>query len=357
MNKNRVALDFPVPPADFTGTETSPTVKRRRDERIDIVKGIAMFLIVSIHTEVFGKIGTPYPVIAVPLFFFLSGFYDNTHQPFRTWFPRSFLSLFVTGVIWVLITFAFTKTLTYIKDGSFTVSATWEDPLVAGKVTWFLFALFYAKLLTAAVHCTHLLKPMLWVSLVAAALVSRYDLPLLLDEGISALPFYLAGKLAYPHIKKWIQHKALVIVSLLSFALMPQAWFPYLLVSYDSDKPVFLYPLAFLVSILSFVFFLWLGTNLRRCTWLANFGKESLGVMLIHPILLHTTAVVLNRLFVPGSTPWIALFLLAYFAVCFLCYHLSVLCKRYCPILLGSTRRGATVVASGSAKLFRRYGA
>lgn len=46
----------------------------KRDEFVDVAKGIAMLLVVRIHTEVFGVINAPYPVIAVPFFFFISGF-------------------------------------------------------------------------------------------------------------------------------------------------------------------------------------------------------------------------------------------------------------------------------------------
>jgi fucose 4-O-acetylase-like acetyltransferase len=61
-----------------------------RDTFVDIAKGIGMLMIVRIHTEVFSTISCPYPIIAVPLFFFLSGFYDNTTKPLKEWLPKSF---------------------------------------------------------------------------------------------------------------------------------------------------------------------------------------------------------------------------------------------------------------------------
>lgn len=73
----------------------------------------------------------------------------------------------------------------------------------------------------------------------------------------------------------------------------------------------------------------------EKCTWLANFGRRSLGIMLTHMLMLHTVAVVLNRVFEKGSISWIITFLAAYVLVCFAAYWLTVLIERYCPILLG----------------------
>ena len=55
-------------------------MEKQRDTYVDIAKGIAILLVVRIHTEVFAVLPAPYPIVAVPLFFFLSGFYDNTNK-------------------------------------------------------------------------------------------------------------------------------------------------------------------------------------------------------------------------------------------------------------------------------------
>jgi fucose 4-O-acetylase-like acetyltransferase len=51
-----------------------------RDTYVDVAKGVLILLIVSIHAEVFSVIGTPFSFIAVPMFFFMSGFYDHKHS-------------------------------------------------------------------------------------------------------------------------------------------------------------------------------------------------------------------------------------------------------------------------------------
>ena len=55
-------------------------LNRKRDTYVDVAKGIGILLIISIHTEVFGVMGYPLSFIAVPVFFFMSGFYDRAER-------------------------------------------------------------------------------------------------------------------------------------------------------------------------------------------------------------------------------------------------------------------------------------
>ena len=41
-------------------------MSKQRDLYVDVAKGIAMLLVVRIHSEVFGVLQVPYPIIAVP---------------------------------------------------------------------------------------------------------------------------------------------------------------------------------------------------------------------------------------------------------------------------------------------------
>lgn len=119
---------------------------RQRDEYVDVAKGIAILLIVCIHTEVFGKIGNPLAFIAVPVFFFMSGFYDRTERGLKIWLPKSLKSLILPAFIWIVLATAYIQFLGFVKD------KLWgELPFdcyhIAGNngPAWFLFALLYAK--------------------------------------------------------------------------------------------------------------------------------------------------------------------------------------------------------------------
>lgn len=312
-------------------------LNKQRDVYVDVAKGIAMLLIVRIHTEVFGVINAPYPVIAVPFFFFLSGFYDNTYKPIKEWLPKTFKRLFLVGIFWVIISFAYISLLHYLKDHTISIDVSVTQPLIGGRATWFLFALFYAKCGTWLINKTripaYIILPLL---ILFGGVISRIDLPLLLDEGIAAIPFYYAGKICYPLINKyWKITCWLAVIGVICIVLMPMNWFPWVLVSY-TEHPSYMYPVFFLMIICSFATFLWISKKLESQRWLANFGKQTLGILVLHPLMLHTCAITLNRVMEKGSTPWIISFLGCYVIVCFLCYFCSLWISKHIPILLGA---------------------
>ena len=125
---------------------------KHRDYSVDILKGLAMLMVVRIHTEVFSFINAPYPIIAVPLFFFLSGFYDDTQKPIKEWLPKTIKRLIVPGILWIVISFIYLSTLHYIKYKTIEIDFSIEQPIIANQVLWFLFALFYAKIYTFALN-------------------------------------------------------------------------------------------------------------------------------------------------------------------------------------------------------------
>lgn len=313
----------------------------KRDIFVDVAKGIAMLMVVRIHTEVFGVINVPYPIIAVPLFFFLSGFYDKSNRPIKEWFTKTFRSLILTAIIWIVIKTIYLGVLSFIKDGSYPHSAISFINLFKPGVMWFLFALFYAKIGMWVVYKTKLPDYIMFpLSMFLGAVIYRTNLPLLLDEGIAALPFYYLGKICYPYIRNNSRYlKWLALIGLLCIGLMSMSWYPYVLVPVQNSCPIFLYPVYFLMAAFSFATIIWLSKKLENQKWLSNYGTQTLGILVLHPLMLHTTAVVLNRIFEKGSTPWIIIFLVAYVIVCVLSYYLSLLIMKHCPILLGGKKK------------------
>lgn len=320
-----------------------------RDNFVDIAKSIAIIAVVRIHTECMGYMHIPYPVIAVPLFFFLSGFYDRSEKSIREWGIKAFYSLIVTAAIWSTITWGFHTISNSLKDHFFSLDSipfSIYKPFIGNGVTWFLVALFNAKILLWIIIniCNHATKNKKRQTIMAGTLSiclgtfsSIFNLPCLLDEGMAALPFYFAGKIFYPHIKDIIRNKSLIIIGLFILCLMPCRWFPYVLIVMG-NHPFFLYIPFYIAILLSFVPVLSLCTFLGRHTWLAKVGRESLGIMVIHPILLHSSAVVLNRLLDKGSTLWCACFSVAFIFVCILSYLLSKYIRKHYPILLGTRK-------------------
>lgn len=93
----------------------------KRDAYIDIAKGICMLLIICIHAEVFGVIGMPLTFIAVPMFFFMSGFYDRSEKPLNSWLIKSLRTLILPAVVWTIVGRGYGMVLKYIKSGGRTL--------------------------------------------------------------------------------------------------------------------------------------------------------------------------------------------------------------------------------------------
>ena len=122
---------------------------KQRDNYIDVAKGLAMLMIVRIHTECMGGAGIPYPIIAVPFFLFLSGMYDKSELPIAKWLPKTFKSLIVTGIIWNVIGYLYLMFLQYVKDGNPNWGIILDWPFAGDGTVWFLAVLFVTKLLIA----------------------------------------------------------------------------------------------------------------------------------------------------------------------------------------------------------------
>lgn len=310
---------------------------KNRDTYVDVAKGIGIMLIVSIHTEVFGVMGYPLSFIAVPVFFFMSGFYDRAERNIGQWFPKSLRTLILPAIIWILVVTAYIKLLGYAKDRS------WGDnPFNLFNMVgyngpaWFLFALLYAKMLTWGLIKTKLPKFAIWGgSFLVGYLGINMNMPLLFDEGCAALPIYVTGKYCYPYLRKILETKWLLVAGVAALCLYFWHHVSFVIVPQTNGDFAPFYLVALGVMFMCFVPFMFVSEKLHNQRWLISLGQRSLGIMLLHSPMCHTAAVVLNRVFEPDSTAWIACFLVAYVAIVFVAYWATVVIEKYVPVLLG----------------------
>lgn len=310
---------------------------KQRDTYVDVAKGIGIMLIVSIHTEVFGVMGYPLSFIAVPVFFFMSGFYDRSERNIGQWLPKSLKTLILPAIIWILIATAYGKILGYAKDRSWG-----ENPFSLYNMTggngpaWFLFALLYAKVLTWGMIRIKLPKFVLWGgSLLIGYAGMNINMPLLFDEGCAALPFYVTGKLAYPYLREIMENKGLLVAGIIALCLYLWHLVSFMIVPQSNGNFAPYYLVALGLMLLCFVPFLFISEKLQNQKWLVSLGQHSLGIMLLHAPMCHTAAVILNRVFEPASLYWIVSFLIAYVGIVWISYLSTILIERYVPLLLG----------------------
>ena len=311
---------------------------KQRDNFVDIAKGIGILLIVCIHTEVFGVIGMPLTFIAVPIFFFMSGFYDRSEKkPISKWLPKAIRTLVLPAVIWVLIVTGYIQFLGYLKDNNWGNSPfDWYNINGDNGPAWFLYALLYAKLLTWIMVKSRLPKIIIGgASLLVGYLGIKINLPLFFDEGCVAFPLYITGKYMYPYLSKILSNIYLVVlgVAALGAFVLHKVSFTIVPISNGDYSPSYLLAVGLLV--LCFLPCLWLSAKCVKFSWLSHIGQASLGIMLLHAPMCHTAAVVLNRVFEVGTSIWIMCFLLMYIVIVILSYSLTKIIEKYCPILLG----------------------
>lgn len=310
---------------------------RERDKYVDVAKGIAILLIVAIHTEVFGKIGNPLAFIAVPVFFFMSGFYDRSEKGLKVWFPKTLKTLLLPAVVWVVLVTLYVQSLGFLKNrawGEFPFD--WYHAAGKNGPAWFLFALLYAKCILWGLRKTRLPKLIIGgASLAIGYLGMNVNMPLYLNLGCAALPLYAAGKCGYSYMQRLLASKPLLLLGTIALLAYCSGYVSFTIIPQGTGMYAPFYLVALTAIALAFIPFLYVAAKLRGQKWLGCLGQHSLGVMLVHTPMCHTAAVVLNRSFAVGSPLWIACFLIAYVLIVLMAYGLTILLERYCPVLLG----------------------
>ena len=241
----------------------------------------------------------------------MSGFYDRSEKPMIEWLPRIVQRLIRPAVICVIIGNVFMKLLGYVKTGVIEpYSFDLLNPQNGNGPVWFLIALLYSKIITGCMVRSKLPKLVLFVcSLVIGYIGATYQMPLLIDEGMAALPLYYTGMLAFPYLGDIMKIWWVNIIGIGVF-------------------------IVFMTThLLVFIPILTFSKKLGNAKPLVALGERTLEVMLVHTLICHVTAVLLNRLFVVGSGMWICLFLVSYLFIVFLSYCVGVLLKKYIPVL------------------------
>lgn len=173
-----------------------------RNVTVDVAKGLCILLVVCIHAEVFGYVPMPFTFIAVPMFFFMSGFFDHTDMAFKRLAGRNLKSLLLPAAIWTVVGVSYGMLLTLLKGDHPTYTFDPMNPCSGNGPCWFIVALVWVKLfswLFDHLRVDHKLAAA--ISLVLGYVGINQQMPLYFDEGFAALPLYLVGKRLYPHLE------------------------------------------------------------------------------------------------------------------------------------------------------------
>ncbi len=236
----------------------------------------------------------------MPLFFILSGFIDNNKRTFPETIKRNFKTLIVPYIAFSIITYVWWLII-YFRHESFNPHDAFISPLIGMLLgdpsiatsnpgfahmtngpLWFLFALFWCKLVFKAGFFHKYLLLAINVCCVALILLlkqSHFNLYFSIDSGLMALPFYTFGFYLKRVIDKpkyqWYQTLLIVIAGITASYFLSRLNGKGSMVLDDYGKNIFLFYINGIVFSLSIMFFSRLFSNVYF-TFLAYMGRNSI---------------------------------------------------------------------------------
>ncbi|MBR6124550.1 acyltransferase family protein [Candidatus Saccharibacteria bacterium] len=231
---------------------------KTRDESFDIMKGFLILMVIVGHLRT-GRLGLLVYSFHLPIFFMIAGYFfrqRNLELELRTDFRRLLLPYIFTS--FVIIVIACTRCFLFGTDELFekVLCVLWGS----GKITrnqifgyylwtspiWFLYAMFWARIIFSYIVKIHRLSFAFFVSLalsiIAININNLVDIPFSLLPGICAASFMLAGHL--------IREKQLLLkkTNIIPFCII--CWFVMISVAGKTDVNFCKYPGFFIIDLL-----------------------------------------------------------------------------------------------------------
>lgn len=290
-------------------------MERQRIVYIDVAKGLAIFLVVLQHHELPTVLLDWVNSFLMVLFFVLSGYFWHL-RPIKDEVKNGLrfliMPLWITKIVWVILLL-----FLYFKSGVYT-GPNLKDWLMGGllekgyfcmSVIWFLYALFWGRLLLCFIQ-TYLLR---WTTL---CVLSLFFMPFIFRDwwyskfGCVSFPFYILHGMVVPlllmignYLRQVsffeIKSSFIKILFILALILMPipllfvSLYFPYL----------FWNVVASTISTIGFVFVCKYIAECKECHYFVSFlsfvGKNTLAILCFHAIEMATQADRVLPSFVP----------------------------------------------------------
>lgn len=256
----------------------------KRDQRIDVLKGIGIICVIWAHLR--GYFDIEIYIFHMPLFFFLSGmFYKNK----KGFISSRFRSLVIPYIIYTLLF----SGLFYLQGGNWMKPvhrlSIWFPSAVVGPA-WFLIALFNISVIYSLLERFIKNTLILFSAIFAIALFFYYteiDLPFDLRQSFYSMPFYAIGhfmkKRGYTDFtdKKYVLAIASVIfVATVAYCRTKHFRFD-ILCGYLPENPLLFYGGA-LSAILLLLNIRYFSKKTRINAILSSFGRHSLAIMALH---------------------------------------------------------------------------
>jgi len=282
---------------------------------IDNVKGLTIFAVVL------GHIATPFTDFIfswhVPAFFFLSGFFINFERPMKESIKkesrRLFVPFFIFGILGLIaeiikrnlfpgFEFVF-QDFSVVKEiqGLF----FWMDFTHMhqyGFILWFLAALFWGKLILQ--FLLKFIKNKIAIGIICLiiffALANRgFIFPFSIDKGLLSLAWMFGGYFYYNYFIKGKKESRMDLYAII-FAI--GVFFTFSLPSIDIASKIVQTPLISLLYSFSIIFLITIifknfGDKYLNNSFLENWGKNSLNILVMHPYTNNVGYIIGNKFF------------------------------------------------------------
>lgn len=293
--------------------------EKKRDQNLDIMKGIGILLVIFAH--IFHNSGIIYQ-FHMPLFFILSGAamtYSSSRYSFKKKFKTLLIPYFVFSIIcfvyWALIESKFRPLHDEPIFGVFEevniklqqlinifTAINCKSAFIYNIVLWFLPCLFMAELLFSIIKGTKVewIIDVLCIIVCYVAVSSSYGWPWCLGEAVVAVPLLSLGNRFYQPLMKVLKKKTIYamvigVICLLAFI------FIFLLLNPHTDMAHNIIPKEFyLMAILGSLCVVILSLEIDRFAirggqYLAYLGRNSLIIMCVHEPLKRIILMVLSK--------------------------------------------------------------
>lgn len=284
----------------------------KRINSIDILRFLAAFAVVCIHTSYFAKeYVLPVMRFAVPIFFAVSGyFYCSSVASKKKSQIKHILFLSVFSVLFYfcvqLVTAAFSGDISSFFVQTFTLDNLWRFaffnyvPDKLGDHLWFLFALLYCMIFDLLISRVKInltfLKIMIALFLLVNIVIGSYSKLLL---GIwppieiarsfifTGLPFFYIGRLLRQAPKISVPNPALIIFIFVFAVTSVLEYFLLKSIGASASKEMYISTVFLAVTILCFVIKNPLNNPRKSLAKICKYGrKHSLMIYIIHPLMI-----------------------------------------------------------------------
>ena len=324
-----------------------PSKSSGREEWVDILRGLAVFMVILGHLYKGYYYHVVVNPIKMPVFYFIAGYVASIEKPLRQVVKKRIMGLFIPMFVFSLFPIRLFYYLVIQKN--LTVTGSYLAGFIDGSINWFIYSFFISSILFACLYKVakrnHLIFGIMSTICFAVGILSK-DTSIMkiwsLNTALTSVLFmYMGYEFRINHWEifncRWIMITGvLVYFSLLgiSMTFYKGKMLNYHLCSYY-NLPVCFAMIASGIVVLRYVF-IKLSTewNGRFKTLVVRFGQNTIVVYLASSTF---NAIIISgfKKFIGSEAPGFFICFIGAIISCMLGYMVSVFCRKHIPILLG----------------------